>query len=75
MDMMKIDVEGAEMRVLRGAHVTLENNPNMILFLEVHPDVGVDPAEVRSFLSQFGFSESGPFWTSKLRRLNQSATQ
>src|SRR5262249_17938104 len=63
-DMMKIDVEGAELQVLRGARGTLENNPEMILFLEIHPDVGVDPAEVRSFLGQFNFAESGPFWSS-----------
>jgi len=61
-DMMKIDVEGAELQVLRGSRATLEKNPNMILFLEIHPGMGVDPVEVRSFLGQFGFLESGPFW-------------
>jgi FkbM family methyltransferase len=68
-DMMKIDVEGAELQVLRGARTTMENNPQMILFLEIHPDVGVNPAEVRSLLDQYGFSESGPFWCSRQRNL------
>ena len=54
--MMKIDVEGAELQVLKGPRVTLEKSPDIILLMELHPGLGVDPAEVCDFLHQLGFS-------------------
>jgi FkbM family methyltransferase len=54
-DMMKIDVEGAELQVLRGARGTLEMNPQVILLLELHPGMGVNPGEVCDFLRGQGF--------------------
>ncbi|WP_229124533.1 FkbM family methyltransferase [Halapricum desulfuricans] len=38
-DVMKVDVEGFEYKVLRGAEGTLENGHPQILFLEVHPSM------------------------------------
>jgi FkbM family methyltransferase len=54
-DLIKIDVEGAEMKVLRGATQTLSRNQNLTLLLDVHPHLGVNPDEVVSFLSSHGF--------------------
>jgi FkbM family methyltransferase len=63
-DAIKIDVEGADMHVLRGAQKTLLNNPGIVVFLDVHPQLGVDPAEVCAFLQDLGFGlrkEQPPF--------------
>ena len=54
-DMIKIDVEGAEMEVLKGASLMLENNPDLIMLLDLHPHMGVNPVEVCGFLSERGF--------------------
>jgi len=54
-DMLKLDVEGAELRVLRGAARTLESNPGLVLLLDLHPALGVDVAEVAQFLRERGF--------------------
>lgn len=54
-DMIKIDVEGAEMDVLRGASVMFENNPELIVLLDLHPHMGVNPIEVCDFLTAKGF--------------------
>ena len=53
--MIKIDVEGAEMEVLQGASAVIENNPSLTILLDLHPHMGVNPAEVCDFLSQKGF--------------------
>lgn len=55
-DMIKIDVEGAEMEVLHGAEQTLDNNHDLILLIDIHPHMDVDPVEVCDFLSEKGFS-------------------
>ncbi len=55
-DMMKIDVEGADMQVLRGAQKTLVDNRDLILLIDIHPNLGVDPFEVCGFLQDRGFS-------------------
>lgn len=63
-DVMKIDVEGAEMSVLRGAEAVLSSNDDMTLLIDIHPQVGVDPQEVCAFLEDRGFSifeERSPF--------------
>jgi FkbM family methyltransferase len=55
-DMIKIDVEGAELQVLKGAQRTLCQNPSVILLMDLHPMLGVNSAEVSSFLLGLGFS-------------------
>lgn len=54
-DVVKIDVEGAAMRVLRGAKAMLEGNPKVVLLLDVHPQLGVDLNELAQFLRERGF--------------------
>jgi FkbM family methyltransferase len=56
---LKIDVEGSELDVLRGAERTLSKIPPPTLFIEVHPTLGVDPDQVRRFLRERGFELSG----------------
>jgi FkbM family methyltransferase len=63
-DLIKIDVEGAELLVLRGAVDTLRNNPAVTLLIDIHPILGVNPRSVCDFLREEGFSvfrETQPF--------------
>jgi FkbM family methyltransferase len=55
-DVMKIDVEGAEMALLKGAVGALTSNRNLALLMDLHPQLGVSPTEVCNFLSRLGFS-------------------
>jgi len=55
-DVMKIDVEGAELALLKGAVETLAGKRKMALLMDLHPDFGVSPREVCSFLGRLGFS-------------------
>jgi FkbM family methyltransferase len=59
--LIKIDVEGAEMEVLRGAEEMLKRfKPNLVI--EVHgfalPKFGSSVSELRGFLTGIGYSES-----------------
>jgi FkbM family methyltransferase len=54
--MIKIDVEGAELQVLRGSVETITNNPDIVLLLDIHPFLGVDPSEVFDFLRSLGLT-------------------
>jgi len=54
-DLMKIDCEGAELQVLRGAAETLRKH-RPIVHLEVHPRLGVSEAEVQEFLHSAGYT-------------------
>jgi FkbM family methyltransferase len=63
---MKIDVEGAELRVLRGAAQRLADAPYFVVLFEAHREVarrtGIDPLECVRFLNSIrpcGFSLSG----------------
>lgn len=53
-DLIKIDCEGAEMQVLRGAAETLRRY-RPVVHLEVHPLLGVSENEVQQFLSSAGY--------------------
>jgi FkbM family methyltransferase len=55
-DVIKIDVEGAEMQVLQGAELTLARNPDVVLLLDLHPDLGVDANVVISWLAARGLA-------------------
>jgi len=55
-DVVKIDVEGAECLVLGGAAKMLRQNGPMKIVADVHPQYGVNPEEVIRTLEDFGFS-------------------
>ena len=57
-DLVKLDVEGAELNVLRGMKNTLERqNPRILI--ELHPNqlksFGSSPSDIIRFLSEFGY--------------------
>jgi hypothetical protein len=57
--MVKIDVEGAELKVLQGAPVTFGRAAPMMLMIDIHPR-RIDPTEVCSLLVEYGFSLRSP---------------
>jgi len=62
--MIKIDVEGAELSVLKGAVGLLSCGNDVVLLIDIHPDLGVIQTQVCDFLRSFGFSlfhERPPF--------------
>jgi FkbM family methyltransferase len=61
---LKIDVEGAEGSVLRGARRTLSTDPAPTIFLELHNDMvrraGADPLDTVAELEQLGYALQTP---------------
>lgn len=53
---VKIDVEGKELDVIRGLKNTLENPNCRLLYCEAHPQNGVDVEELCGLLRSLGFS-------------------
>ena len=55
--LIKIDVQGFETQVIRGAHQVIKNSPNLILFTEYDPkllnDAKNDPYEFLELLDQY----------------------
>jgi hypothetical protein len=74
-DAIKIDVEGAELSVLRGCARTLDANPEVLIFLDLHPQLGVDVLEVADFLAGrgLGFFRLDPPWNVPLAPSNSLA--
>jgi FkbM family methyltransferase len=58
-DVVKIDVEGAEERVFDGAARTLGGDHPMTVLLDVHPGRGVDPVALGRRLTDWGFALRG----------------
>ena len=50
-DVIKIDVEGAELDMLRGATETIRCSPRIVVLMDIHPRLGVVPAEVLDTLA------------------------
>jgi len=65
-DFLKVDVEGAELDVLRGAKITIENNPHLKILMEWSVDQlknqKTNPSDVLKFLSGHGFVPSQLDW-------------
>jgi FkbM family methyltransferase len=60
LDMMKIDVEGAELQVLEGASRALRKSSSMAILLDIHPQKGADPLALGKLLKDDGFSLREP---------------
>jgi FkbM family methyltransferase len=58
-DLLKIDVQGSELNVLKGAVRTLRNNNDIKVLMELWPyglqRAGSDPRELLTFLEELGF--------------------
>ena len=59
-DVIKIDVEGAEDQVLRGATQALRGGHPMTVLLDLHPRRGVDPVATCARLQESGFALRDP---------------
>jgi len=56
--LIKIDVEGWELKVLNGAHIVIKNDNLMAFILEINGNgvkLGVQETEIIEFLESFGF--------------------
>lgn len=54
-DVVKLDVEGAESLVLAGAADTLAKSEDLVLVMDIHPEYGVDPLAIVEDLEGYGF--------------------
>lgn len=54
LDMIKIDVEGAEVAVLNGARAALTRHRPVVL-LDTHPSLGADVAALQAFFDDLGY--------------------
>lgn len=59
-DFVKMDIEGAEMKALKGMKGCLSSSPNLVMVMEFNPRLlqafGVSPREVIDILKSYGFT-------------------
>jgi len=72
-DMLKIDVEGFDLEVLKGAEALMKNNPNLVIMSEVEPinlaQLGATAADFYGFMKERGFHAWYAERNGKLKRL------
>lgn len=60
-DLVKMDIEGAEIGALRGMRQTIANSPNLVLVMEYNPQAlkafGHDPIRALQEVQSFGFTK------------------
>jgi predicted RNA binding protein YcfA (HicA-like mRNA interferase family) len=54
-DIIKIDTQGHEMKVLKGMHQMLLNEAIKLVIVEVHIKRGVKPVEIIKFMKNYGY--------------------
>jgi FkbM family methyltransferase len=75
LDFLKVDIEGGEYRMFRGARAFLASNPNVVIMFECEEDwcarAGCRPADVFDLLRSLGFGLY--VWDSRSRRWTDDA--
>jgi len=73
--LVKLDVEGAEMKILRGAQALLQRPDPPMWVLEVNVETaqacGYQPSDLLAFLSGFGYQAYRPVWGELLRQIRR----
>jgi FkbM family methyltransferase len=67
-DLLKLDVEGSELRVLEELREARALSRVRALVVEVHPELGVTPESVHALLEENGFTVDGERLLSGIRR-------
>jgi FkbM family methyltransferase len=59
-DVAKIDVEGGEVEVIKGAQESIASSPEIVLLIDLHPQIGADIDALEQMLMQHGMSIFDP---------------
>jgi FkbM family methyltransferase len=77
LDLLKIDAEGSEGLILRGAKTLLRANPDLVLVMEWAPDLirgtGEDPSAMLDFLTDEGFKVCYIDASSEIKSIDKSS--
>ncbi len=73
-DLVKIDIEGAEEEFLQGAEQTLRNSPDVVLVLSLHPHLGINLRSIEKRLKDYGFVFCHTLTLEPMEHLKDSVT-